>query len=162
MKRENRWRVRSRQYDFEWEGPLEAYWEVEGDPISDDYTPDEVDARELLVNWAKQYGDSHPDGLIPIHWFVISEEAGQMEAMPFEYDHLHGEYPIENFLNHFDWPVHATTGKPVNWLTIPVVDKRWNAKKASKGGFIQEATGWKPSILQPFVYVPALLKASGP
>ena len=52
-------------------------------------------------------------------------------------------------------------GERLNWLLLPVEDKLWNAKQANKGGFIQEATGWKPSILQPFVYLPALLKGTG-
>ncbi|NER28870.1 MAG: hypothetical protein F6J89_14840 [Symploca sp. SIO1C4] len=61
-----------------------------------------------------------------------------------------------DFLNYFTSPVHFKTGEPLNWLSLPVVDKLWNNQRADKGGFIQEATGWKPSILQPFVYLRAL------
>jgi hypothetical protein len=32
---------------------------------------------------------------------------------------------------------------------------------AMEGGFIQEATGWKPSALQPHVYLPTLLHSIG-
>jgi len=51
------------------------------------------------------------------------------------------------------YPQHFTNG-----LCIVV---HWNARRGDKGGFIQEATGWKPSILQPFVSVETLAEASG-
>ncbi|WP_328491313.1 hypothetical protein OHS59_44295 [Streptomyces sp. NBC_00414] len=31
------------------------------------------------------------------------------------------------------------------WLRSTVLDRGWNNSTADKGGFIQEATGWKPS-----------------
>ena len=158
---QNRWRVPFRGREGSWEGPLVAYWEVELDPISDDYTPDEISAQELLRKWAARVSERHPDGLIPIYWFVESREAGKFNAMPFAYDHFEGKHGIENFLDFFGWPEHAATGEPLNWLRLPVVDKRWNKRQANKGGFIQEATSWKPSILQPYVYLRALLRATG-
>jgi len=39
---------------------------------------------------------------------------------------------------------------------LPIADMSWNDERADKGGFIQEATGWKPAILQPYLYLPAL------
>jgi hypothetical protein len=42
-----------------------------------------------------------------------------------------------------------------------VKDLAWNQTTANKGGFIQEATGWKPSALQPHVYLPTLLHSIG-
>ena len=54
---------------------------------------------------------------------------------------------------------NSVTGEELNWLTLPVVDKLWNRKRADKGGFIQEATGWKPAIFQPYVYLPSLMSA---
>lgn len=158
---ENRWRVRFRRSDSSWEGPLVAYWEVELDPMSDDYTPDEISAQELLRKWAARVSKKHPNGLIPIHWFVESREEAKFAAMAFAYDHFEGKYTIENFLDFFGWLEHAVTGEPLNWLTLPVAEKLWNTRQANKGGFIQEATGWKPSILQPYVYLPALLTATG-
>lgn len=50
-------------------------------------------------------------------------------------------------------------GDRLNGLTLPVDDMRWTRRRADKGGFIQEATGWKPNVLQPFVYLPLLLHA---
>jgi hypothetical protein len=150
------WRVRSLETDYRWEGPLEAIWEVSHDPISDDYTPEETEAGELLHMWAEQVREVYPDGLVPIYWFVYSEGQGKFERMPFQ-RHL-GD--AEDFLTYFSWPVSKSTGERLNWLTLPVADKLWNEHRANKGGFIQEATGWKPSILQPYVFLDSLLKGA--
>jgi len=156
----NRWKVgyRKRGRGF-WEGPLVAHWEVAGDPLSDHYTPDEVDAETLFRRWSKGAANAFPDGLIPISWSVDHEEGGRFERMPFEYEHDPGRLD-QNFLTFYEWPVHAVTGERLNWLTLPVVDKAWNDQKSITGGFIQEFTGWKPSILQPFVYLPSLVRAT--
>ena len=154
-----KWRRRGRDSDARWEDSPVAYWEVMGDPISDDYTPDEITAAELLDMWAKRYSEKYTDGLVPIWWSVRGTKTAVAESMPFAYTPW--ELP-EHFLTHYTWPKEAATGRPLNWLSLPVVDKRWNKKHADKGGFIQEATGWKPSILQPFVYLPSLLNATGP
>ncbi|MQS05680.1 hypothetical protein FNX48_000345 [Streptomyces sp. IF17] len=53
------------------------------------------------------------------------------------------------------------TGEPVNWLRLPVVDRSWNAKASQKGGFVQEASGWKPSALQPTMNVVEIARAAG-
>ena len=80
--------------------------------------------------------------------------------MPFQFNHFSGEAE-EDFLTVFTWPIDSATGARLNWLSLPVVDKFWNAEAARKGGFIQEATGWKPGILQPYVYLPSLLQGKG-
>ena len=72
--------------------------------------------------------------------------------MPFQHENL---CPT-NFLDYYSSPIDCETGEKLNWLALPVEDKLWNSKCQNKGGFIQEATGWKPSILQPYVYLPAL------
>jgi hypothetical protein len=155
------WRFRTKKGGYEWECPLEAYWEVDGDPMSDEYTREEITAEELLHRWADRYGSDSPNQLIPISWFVWSPEHNGFgpEYMPFQFHH--GVPITEDFLTFFTWPVHTRTGEPLNWLTLPVVDKLWRRGQCDKGGFIQEATGWKPAILQPFVYLPSLLEAAG-
>ena len=86
-------------------------------------------------------------GRIPASSFVEPEPASEtIEPDP------------EDFLSYYSWPVNSKTGERLNWLTLPVIDKRWVGKHGEKGGFIQEATGWKPAVLQPFVYLPSLLK----
>ncbi len=151
------WKVTSRQGGHEWSGPLIAYWEVDRDPISDDYTPQEINAAELLSRWVQKVRGAYPDDLIPIHWFVEISEQGKFERMPFQFHPAaSGRGSLEDFLSFYSWPINAQSGEPLNWLTLPVADKRWNSKWADKGGFIQEATGWKPAILQPFVFLPSL------
>lgn len=160
------WEVKNRRSNYEWEGELIAYWEVVGDPISDDYLPEEIDAEDLFKLWTDEIHKRHPDGLIPISWYVVCRKAGKFEFMPFQVpfsklygDKYEGELDdvlSENFLTFFTWPVDKKTGEFLNWLSLPVEDKLWNNKRADKGGFIQEFTGWKPSVLQPYVYLPSL------
>ena len=152
------WKVRNRRADYEWEEAIVAYWEVSHDPISDDYTPQEIDARELFRKWVKQVRGKYPNELVPIFWFVQCEEHGMFEGMPFQFKHF-PDMLDEDFLTFFAWPINSVTGERLNWLTLPVADKLWNSKCANKGEFIQEATQWKPAILQPYVYLPALTSA---
>ena len=152
------WKVRHRTSGHEMLAELVAYWELEGEAISEDYTPENMSAVDLLALWYSRYGNTIERGLIPIYWFVSCSAHGIFESMPFQ--HAHVPEVGENFLTHYDWPVDPKTGVQLNWLTLPVVDKRWNRKQAAKGGFIQEATGWKPGILQTFVALKSLLQAS--
>lgn len=154
-KAQQTWKVRHRNTGHEWEGVLVAYWEVALDPISDEYTPREINARELFNQWLKQVKRKYTNNLIPIIWGVECREQGKYEFMPFQFSHFKGE-PREDFLTFFTWPINSVTGEKLNWLKLPVVDKLWNTRRADKGGFIQEATGWKPAILQPYVYLPTL------
>ncbi|MFI8365303.1 hypothetical protein ACIGD1_34765 [Streptomyces sp. NPDC085612] len=66
-----------------------------------------------------------------------------------------------HFLTWYTHPLHAATGEPLNWLRLPVVDRGWNASVGDRGGFIQEATGWKPSPLQPTMNVIEIGRAAG-
>jgi hypothetical protein len=145
----------SRRTDDEFITPLEAYWEVHCDPISDDYLPEDMGAEQLFWMWARMMPGKHPDGLIPISWYVVGE--GICEAMPFQHRNLLDH----DFRTYFTDPVKYGTNDEINWLKLPVVDKFWRKGWAEKGGFIQEATGWKPSILQPSVYLQSLIQAVG-
>ena len=151
------YRFSSLRTDYEHVVDLEAYWEVELDPISDDYTPREASPVDLLRVWAERVAAKYPNGLVPIWWFVQSRPEGVFAEMDSQYDHFQGEYNREPWLTQLSLPVDARTGDTIDWLTLPVVDKLWNRDRADKGGFIQSATGWKPAILQPFVYLPSLL-----
>lgn len=95
--------------------------------------------------------------MVGIYWFVDGLDEGTFESAPFTapvYAHRH-----EDFLKTCSWPRHAETREPLNWLTLPVWDKLWNAERGDKGGFIQQATVWKPSPLQPAAHLPGLLAA---
>jgi len=146
-----KWRFTALQSGVEKVGELKLYWEVEGDPISDDSLPGEESARELLERWLTWVWDRkafhHDLGVphVPIHWYVMGDDSGTFEAAP----------PIipldrhDNFTPFYSHPAEVDTDEPVNWLRLPVVDKRWRDGAADKGGFIQEATGFKPSSFQP-------------
>ena len=135
-------------------GTLKVYWEVSNDYISDDYTPLEIKAKKLFEKWVALVREKYPNNLIPIYWYVEvrGNHTSGFEVMPFQ----HELQSSKNFLDFYSYPIDYETGKPINWLSLPVGDKLWNSKRDNKGGFIQQATGWKPSILQPYVYLPAL------
>ncbi|NKX55948.1 hypothetical protein HGG74_15665 [Arthrobacter sp. E918] len=128
---------------------LELEWFLDGDHVSDDYTPDEISAEALFDRWLVQIGDVEE---VPVRWRIL--RLG--EVVPFTDDEV-----TEDFLSFYTWPVHAETGQKLNWLTLPVVSKGWSKLRADRGGFIQEVTGWKPSPLQRTVHMPSLLKACG-
>jgi len=141
-----------------------AHWEVSLDPISDDYTPDEISAYDLFYEWVEQIKKEkkeYQNGLIPIHWSIDIRDMRPFAAMPFQYDFYNNGRGKDmlDFLTIFSWPINITTNEPLNWFKIPVIDKSWRVDKADTGGFIQEATGWKPSILQPYIHLLALEKA---
>lgn len=129
------WTFSSRRGGIERTSDLCLRWEVHGDPVSDDYTPEEASASELWSIWRRQY----PGERLPIHWFV--EGDGTLEGAP------HSELGGSDFLTHYTWPVNAE-GEALRWTDLRVVDKLWNPQSAAKGGFIQEYSGWKPSPFQ--------------
>jgi hypothetical protein len=155
------WRYRNRREgNHEFTNGLALYYEINGDPISDNYARDEIEAVELFDMWRRWWDNSYPgEKQVTIHWSVTTPEIeGTFEAAPFDVNDL-GD---ENFLHWFTWPVAVDDGEPVNFLMLPVLDKQWNENRGDKGGFIQEATGWKPAALQSHVTVEALVKAVYP
>lgn len=149
-------RVWHRREDY-----LHAYWELDGDPISDNYTPEEIDAKSLFHLWARSIRERHDDGKIPIYWFVVGECI--CESFPgaplFKVPEFIARQEVEDgFLRYFTTPIEIETGEPIRWTQLYVVNKFWNHKRADKGGFIQSATGWKPHILQPYVELDYLIR----
>lgn len=122
-------------------GRLRLYWEVSGDPITDDYAPDEVSARDMWDLWRER----NPGDTLPIWWFVRGP--GVIEAAPV--GGQQGElWAGRDFLLYFTWPEHED-GSLIRWTDLPVVDKVLSADQSYvKGWFIQTLTGWKPSPLQ--------------
>jgi hypothetical protein len=115
--------------------------------------------------WIKRYSPAigteamYGPGMVRISWFV--QGPGQHEPAPFAADRYTTPEFYHNFLTYFSWPANVTTGERLNWNRLPVVDKLWNEQRSDKGGFFQQATGWKPSPLQPVVYLPGVLEAAG-
>jgi hypothetical protein len=146
------WKYRNKQSGYEFTSELTLEWEPNGSPMSDDYTPDEITASGLWRKWVDKYGtqshDRHPEeykaGEVPIYWSVSGAESGTFEAAPFQ----RHDYLDEDFTTFFTHPVNAKTRERMNWLRLPVADRGWNETTWDKGGFIQEASGWKPSPFQ--------------
>jgi hypothetical protein len=145
-------RAESTLNNFTWEGPLWLYWEVEGDPITDEYTPRDVSARELWRMWKGRYG---LEGTAQISWFIHGP--GFAEWAPVGNGEPTSVW-AQDYYSSFAHPVDAA-GHPVPWLSLPVVDKLWNDNRADKGGFIQQATGWKPSVFQAVMDVDVIERA---
>lgn len=128
---------------------LDAYWEVALDPISDHFTPNDISAEALFQLWVEEVQRKYTDGLIPIRWFIRGK--GITEFFPYQFCSSE-----KNFLDYWTHPVD-TNGKLLNFLKLQVRDKLWNKQRCNKGGFIQQAIGWKPSVLQHAIYLPILL-----
>lgn len=147
---ENHWTVVARDSGYTREDfPLHWYWEADCDPVSDEYTPDEISAYDLFQEWDRylQKRGVIVSGLVTISWFVRG--SGFIEGAP-----AFGGYGADNptrFDASFDPPTSTAHGSQIDWNRLPVADKLWRPGRGDKGGFIQEATGWKPSVLQPSV-----------
>lgn len=113
------------------------HYELAGDPISDDYTPDEISATALFDMWADRYRRAGRDPHnVPIYWFV----GGLWEAaMP----DLDGRW----FGDYF-FPLRDENGMEIPLAALPLTEKHWIKTAANTGGFIHQATGWKPSPMQ--------------
>ncbi|MGW3808831.1 GIY-YIG nuclease family protein [Micromonospora sp. NPDC005113] len=157
------WQFRSRRSGYRKEEPLRLYWELHCDPVSDDWIPDEISAEELWRVWITRYPrDERAEtlfgpGAMQIWWFVEGQSA--FENAPLQHADAY-RYATGDFLTHYTTPINTATGEAIKWTRLPVVDKLWRPGRADKGGFIQEATGWKPSPLQPFVNVHQLARAA--
>ena len=168
------WTFRNRRSDQELTEELVYLWEPEACWITDDYLVHEISARELWGSWVKVVADhlaeKHPSqyrtGDVHIAWYIRTPPGGGgiFEGSP------HREYTPsaramepnpESFLTFYTDPVDSKTGEPLNWLRLPVLDKGWNSRQSDKGGFIQEALGWKPAPLQPTMNVLQLAQAAG-
>ncbi len=153
------WEFQGRRSRDLWKTDLRANWELVLDPVSEDFSAETMSASNLMKLWVGRIRSrGFSGGLIPIYWYVESEDARVLESMPFQYEHYSG-HAREDFLTFFTWPVDAETKSKLNWLELPVLDKEWNTERSHKGGFIQEATGWKPAILQPYVYLNSLTES---
>jgi hypothetical protein len=171
-----RWTFTAHGTDYTQTQELVLYAEPHGSTITDDYLPQEISAQELWKLWVDEYADLFhkrwPDlyrpGEVPISWSVTRPTVmGTFEAAPHitDWRTLPGmadaEAGQEDFLTHYTHPANADTGERLNWLRLRVLDRGWNKTAADKSGFVQEATGWKPSPLQPSVDVRQLGAAAG-
>ena len=158
MKTKFHGRIRGPELRFD----LQALWDPDGSSISDFHTPQETDATELFELWAADALRKHPNGIVPVTWWVlIDEDYYNIKYMPVQFDRSTGE-PTRSFIDDYSWPVVEETGQRLVWAELPVVDLHWRSGCADRAGFIQDATNWKPSALTPYLYLPALQQAANP
>jgi hypothetical protein len=151
--------------------PLWLYWEVHCDPISDDYNVEDVNAEELWREWLQRHPRDedaeavYGPGAFRIWWYV--EGPAIFEAAPFQDRRIAPEDAFDrDFLAFYTWPVHSQSGDRLQWTRLPVIDKVWRTHDlpqvhATKGGFVTEASGWKPAPLQPYLNVDQIARAAG-
>ncbi|MEU5660111.1 hypothetical protein ABZ802_31510 [Streptomyces sp. NPDC047737] len=157
------WRFTSRNRRVTQTHELALRYGLTGADDTDDYLADEISASTLWKRWADQYADAdhrhHPGryrrGEVHIDWTVVSPQ-GTFEASPHVYGHAG-----EDFLTHYTHPTNPETGERLNWVRLPVIDLGWHASASDRGGFIQQATGWRPSPLQPTMDVRQIGAAAG-
>jgi hypothetical protein len=140
------WHFGEKQSSGKRSSELTLSWSMSGDSITDGYTPDEISAAELWSRWRREYGSSDQQ---PVYWNVHGD--GIAEFAPFV-PHAVG---TESFLSYYTWPIDGE-GRRLRWFDLPIEEKAWNREAIANGadpngGFIQEHTGWKPSVLQPIV-----------
>ena len=143
---------------YYFEGMPVLIYELNYETMCDDFDCNEVTAHDMFAIWANRLkkDDRYKNGLVDIHWFATIPGAAKFERVPFQYDHLAEirSYPERHWLTAYD-------SDPINWLKCRIKDKRWRAPQNGESyGFIQDATGWKPSALQPFVFLPSLIYAA--
>jgi hypothetical protein len=126
-------------------GHMCAHYELWYDPITDDYSPQDISARDLYQQWRKHVVNSRYGDFIPIIWFVSGP--GIFESHPL-YEH---DYKQDGYDDHFTEP-QRTDGQHFDWDDLPIIRKRWNTNdKVVKGGFVEELTGWRPQSHQMWV-----------
>jgi predicted GIY-YIG superfamily endonuclease len=123
--------------------PLILSYELSGDPITDDYLPNEISANELLHMWLRKYGKDLQKPM-RVWWFVCSSAIREF-AMAYD------QPDTPHFGRYYSNLMDADTRQPLGLHELPVIDKRWDHIRGDKGGFISAATGWKPRPLQGWV-----------
>lgn len=159
MALENTWnfRIRSTGGPRWTEVPLSLSWSLpEAAGISDNNTQEDMSARQALTAWLERLEGACT---IPISWAVSGR--GIYEKAPFCPPDEDDPKP-ESFLTFYTWPVHAVTGRRLLFTQLPVADETWEpGLDRGKAGFVQAATGWKPSALQQTMDLEVILAAAG-
>lgn len=150
------WSLRKSGGNRTFHGRLRLIYEVNGSAISDNWLPHEKSASAVWDEWrrwiTRTYDHEDELRMVPISWYVTSPDVPQFEAAPFTTSWAENN----DWLTHYTWPINESTGVPVSWARIPIEKNYWSERGGTKGGFIEELTGWRPSPLQPFVSVTQL------
>lgn len=129
-------------------GKLVAKYSIEFTNLS--YFDIETMIPECLFElWLEEARKSSKDGYVNIEWLV------DVEGQRFKPEYMPGQFGLESdFLDHFSLPLDVKTGKPIVWHELNVE----SPKSIFTGDFIEEVTGWKPSILQTNVSINFLIE----
>lgn len=159
------WNVVNRDKTFSRETTLWLEYEVAGSIVGDEYDLAEYPADLMLEEYVRQVDSGKlqdanglPEGHRHITWSIHGSNLGG-ELAPFQPDRWSDMPEHEDFLTFFQWPKSAVDGVKLNFLQLPVRDMAWNKQQRDRGGFIQEATGWKPAAFQPTLWLPGLFSA---
>ncbi|MFE1046327.1 hypothetical protein ACFW5S_10900 [Streptomyces olivaceus] len=139
-----KWRFSNLVSGYERVVPLVLRPEINFSSMLMDY--DDESGEEQFRRWVKCVQHDSPkqweDDAVSILWGVVSPGNNFNENAPFQ-NHPFWTRASEpdNFLKHFTWPVHETTGERLDWFQLPVVNERF--KEWAK------ALAWTPSPLQP-------------
>lgn len=123
---------------------LVLWWELDYEAITDDYLPSEADHFELFHEWERHLRRRRRGPDLPIWWFVVGPNI-------CEYAFPDDKAPFTGSFEDYYYLGDAAGTYQMEVDVLPVAHKRWTLHQADKGGFIQEATDWKPSPLQPSV-----------
>lgn len=157
----NSWDFRIRSASGpEWRGvSLTLEWSLpETAAVSDSNTQEDMSARQALSAWLERLDGATA---IPISWAVADRSRGIHEKAPFCPPDANDPAP-QNFLTFYTWPVHTVTAQRLLFTQLPVADETWEqGLERGKAGFVQAATGWKPSPLQQTMDLQNILAAAG-
>lgn len=132
-------------------GYLYAGYEIRYEALSDDYDSAETPAwvvYDRWRDWARTREEHYPLG-VRINWYVAG--CATFDDHPTAHDHFPDSDGSYKWTHYFHAPKRID-GKPFNWSDLPIEVKRWHPGfSCTKGGFIEEHTGFRPSPLQPFV-----------
>jgi len=120
---------------------LVLYYELNGDPISDDYDQNH-DSGMLFDLWMQKYGQG---ATVDIWWFVMGRHMVESAERRFDGDHCYDDYYFPPANRH---------GEPIEIRHLPVVRK----DHRDKGGFIPTVTRWQPTPMQKSVDTALLRK----
>jgi hypothetical protein len=164
--------LNGRRYSFldrsghERRGELHLSYEVDNDPISEDFNARWDSPHDVFDAWRERYLKARERSplpymarCVPITWFISG-------CATFESAHP-GNYALYGEETHSWWGDFYTRPYDIQGQSfigdvkdIPVLHKQWTAKRQDKGGFITEATGWKPFPLQRWVDLDQLTSLS--
>lgn len=146
---------------------LQLDWSLDMSAISRGYDPGMWPAlrmwRLYLDGYLSRIAKARdlPFGVVPVVWSVTGDADGPWtETVPAP-KFPRPQKPGSDFLAHHTWPRDVSTGRKLNWLTLPVAHYEWSMRRPDPGGFVQEVLDWHPAPLQATVDVRALAGAAG-